>query len=289
MTSSQHYTYSILRYRHDSVLGESLNVGVVLFSKEVGQFKFKFNKKITRLKSAFPSLDPISYRSTIRVIEKGLSQFTGFSPKMMSPSAGGVREIVEKVLRQDDSSFHWSHVGEGITSDIEDEIQFLFRRFVTWNEEINPSRRSDSDVWRPVQKALKRKKLINHFEETKIESDLAEVKFDHAWKNGRWHVFQPLSLDLKTEDGIHDKVAKWSGYLLHLESEKTRFKPYFLLGKPQDPKLGEIYQDMIEALKKSPCNPEVYPEHKTDDLIDYIEDQIKSHDDKNRIRGIANS
>ena len=285
MSTTRHYTYAILRYRHDSIIGESLNVGVVLFAKNLGRFEYRFSRKFSRLKAAFPTLDGDAYRSTINAIEKGLKQYGGFVPSMLNPSASGVREIVERVLRQDDSSFHWSEVGEGVSLDIEDEVDFLFRRFVTWHEEVSPSRRTDGDVWRPVREALKQRKLNKYLGKTKIESDLTEVKFNHAWKNGRWHVFQPLSLDLKTEDRIHDKVAKWSGYLLHLESACEDFKPYFLLGKPQDAALTETYNDMIEALRQSPCNPEVYPEDKRDDLINLIEDQIKAHTKGRRMPG----
>lgn len=287
MSQTHHYTYAILRYRHDAIIGESLNVGVALFAKHLGRFEYRFSSKFSRLKAAFPSLDGDAYRSTIKAIENGLKRFEGFSPNMVSPSASGVREIVEQVLRQDDSSFHWSEIGEGISTDIEDEIEFLFRRFVSWHEEVNPSRRTDSDIWKPVREALRQRKLNAHFEQTTIQSDVTEVKFQNAWKNGRWHVFQPLSLDLKTESNIHEKVERWSGRLLHLESACHDFKPYFLLGKPSDSRLTETYNDMVEALRKSPCSPEVYSEDNTDDLVDYIEDQIKTHESQRRMPGLS--
>ena len=277
MSKSHHYTYAILRYRHNAMIGESLNVGVALFSEKNGRFECRFNHKYSRLKQAFPTLDGDAYRLTIIAIEKGLRQFDGFAPTMVSPASRGVREIVEQVLRQDDSSFHWSEVGEGVSLDIETEIDFLFQKFVTWHEEINVSRKKDSDVWRPVRDALKKRKIHGHIEETKIESDLTEVKFENAWKNGRWHVFQPISLDLKTEGRIHEKVERWSGRLSHLKSACDEFKPYFLLGKPSDPSLADTYNDMIKALRASPCDPIVYPEEETAEFIDYIEDQIRTH------------
>lgn len=289
MSKTQHYTYAILRYRHDAMIGESLNVGVALFSQHLGRFEYRFTTKFSRLKAAFPTLDGDAYRNTISAISRGLKQFEGFSPSMVSPSANGVREIVEQVLRQDDSSFHWSEIGEGVSLDIEDEIEYLFRRFVTWHEEVNPSRRTDSDIWRPVREALRKKKLSRHFTTTTIvsASTHVDVKFQNAWKNGRWHVFQPLSLDLKTEDGIQDKVMKWSGYLLNLQDQKNEFKPYFLLGKPTSQKLESVYEEMIQVLEKSPCDPVVYTEESTQDLIDYIEVEINTHENNRRMPGLS--
>ena len=271
-----HYTYSVLRYRHDAMSGETLNVGVVLFSAVNRELQTRFSTKYGRLKTVFPQLDGEAFRSTLRIIEKGLESLGPLGPRFMLGS-GDVRTLVETVLKQDESAFHWSEMHEGVTHDLQDEADYLFRRFVTWSQEASPGRRTDSDVWKPVKQALRARQIDVKLEAKEIRSNLTDVKFDHAWKNGKWHVFQPLSLDLQKEDRIQKKVAEWSGYLVHLQEASEDFQSYFILGKPQKSELLETYNDMAEALRRSPGNPLVYTDEQTDDLADVIEDQVKAH------------
>jgi len=50
-------------------------------------------------------------------------------------------------------------------------------------------------------------KVASILEKKTIATSKDEVEFEHAWKNGNWHCYQPLSFDLATVDSIQEKAA----------------------------------------------------------------------------------
>ncbi len=278
MSNRTPYTYTILRYRHDVVSGECVNVGVVLHAPERGFLKTKVSLRYGRLRKIFPDLDPEAFKSSLRAIERGLKSVARRERGDMLSKLVNAETISSGVLRRDDSSFAWSEIGSGISNDPESELEKLFERFVTWYDHDTPSKRTDEEVWKPVRDKLAAKNLANRLKKKVVKSDLTSVEFDHTWKNGALHCYQPLSFDLASKDGIQEKVARWSGYLYHLESAQEDFRTYFIVGGPSDPALRTAYSAAIKALKASPRNPEVYEEAKIDELVDLIEDEMRAHD-----------
>ena len=243
------YTYVVLRYRHDAIAGECINVGVVLHAAEQGFFDSKLNLHYGRLRQVFPDLEPEAFKASIYSIRRGLTAVSKREKGDMLSTLDSAERFARMVLPMDDSSFIWSPVGAGVTADPELELESLFKRFVTWYE---------------VEKT--------------VRSDLTSVEFDHTWKNGALHCYQPLSFDLASRESIQDKVAKWSGHLLHLQNAKVDFKPYFIVGKPTTPGLEKAYKTALAALKQSPNEPEIYEESELDELVDLIEDEMRAHD-----------
>lgn len=272
------YTYVVLRYRHDAIAGESVNVGVVLHCAQTGFLGHKLTLQFGRLRSIFPDLDGDAFRTSIRAVRHGLDTLSRREKADMLSRLETAESHAQAVLPKDDSSFIWGNIGAGLTADPQDEMERLFQRFVTWYEEDKISRRSDSDIWRPVRDKLSDRHLSDRLEATTINSDLTSVKFEHTWKNGALHCYQPLSFDLATEDNIQDKVARWSGHLLHLQDSSEEFVPYFIVGRPSDLSLTDTYQKAIRALKMSPHNPQIYEENQIDELVDLMHDEMLAHD-----------
>jgi hypothetical protein len=104
------------------------------------------------------------------------------------------------------------------------------------------------------------------------------VKFEHAWKNGAWHCYQPISFDLANDENIRDKARRWAGHMLALTNASEPFQPYFFVGAPTDEKLRLAYEAALKILKLSPVGPKVIEENEIDDLVRQIEDEIRSHD-----------
>jgi hypothetical protein len=102
------------------------------------------------------------------------------------------------------------------------------------------------------------------------------VDFEHAWKNGEWHCYQPLSFDLANEENIRDKARRWAGHMLALKDASEPFRPYFFVGSPSDQSLARAYEAAISILKLSPGEPQVIEENRIDDLVHQIEDEIGS-------------
>ena len=118
-------------------------------------------------------------------------------------------------------------------------------------------------------------KLADRLQRKKIASPIDSVEFDHAWKNGEWHCFQPLSFDLANEDNIRDKARRWAGQMLALKEPTEPFKPYFFVGSPSDQTLEDAYRAALKILKLSPCSPEVIEEAQIEDLVRRIVTEIE--------------
>ena len=61
-------------------------------------------------------------------------------------------------------------------------------------------------------------KLQKHVVKTKSDN----FEFDKAWKNGIWHCYEPLSLELQTKDNIKDKVYRWAGKIQGIKQAEEK-------------------------------------------------------------------
>lgn len=57
MTEQVPYSFTILRYVHDVIAGESLNVGAVVYSPPEGGLLAKVQGSTRRLRQTFPDID----------------------------------------------------------------------------------------------------------------------------------------------------------------------------------------------------------------------------------------
>jgi len=202
-------------------------------------------------------------------------KFEAGSMLSIESNAGDFAKFISKI---DDSSFVWSSVSSGITEDPNSAIEKIFDRYVAKFDSLDRSGRTDADIWRPVKDLLNSKQLTGRLQSKVIESDFDQVEFDHAWKNGKWHCYQPVSFDLVTEDSIRDKAARWVGHLWALREAHDDFEPYFLVGAPSNENLRPVYNRAVEMLKSSEGSPNVFTEEDVPDLVNEIEDQIRRHD-----------
>lgn len=179
------------------------------------------------------------------------------------------------MLPDDDSSFVWGPVGSGLTADPVGTLARLYERFVARYDERPRSHRDDAAVWRPVHDRLAELKLADRLQPKTIASPFDRVEFEHAWKNGAWHCFQPLSFDLANEENIREKARRWAGQMLALKEATELFKPYFLVGSPSNRALEDAYRAALNILKLSPFSPEVIEETRIEDLVGRIASEIR--------------
>jgi hypothetical protein len=281
MTSKAAYSYTLLRYVHDVMTGEFVNVGVVLFVPSMGLVDFKMRGTIGRLKGVFPDIDRRAFLSSMAAVRKGL-QLTAKCEKEagLLKSEGDAAVIARRAVPADDSSLQWSQCGTGLTADPKEALNRLFDRFVSRYDTQHRVRRSDDDVWRPVRQKLEERDLAQHLQEKSISGGLDDIVFKHAWKNGQWHVYEPLSFDLADADGIKSKAREWLGHLSAVVAggKAERFKPHFIVGAPDNPTLQDAYRKAIAILEQAPNKPEIFEESQLDKLVAQIEDEVREHD-----------
>jgi hypothetical protein len=274
------YSYTVLRYVHDVLTGEFVNVGVILFASKTGAFKFRTRTTIGRLKGVFPDIDRASFVSAMHAVRRGLQQIAKDEGKAgFLVSNGDAASVARKAVTLDDSSLQLSPCGTGLTDDPEKTLNQLYDRFVARYDIHVRNRRSDDDVWRPVRQKLEERDLAQRLQEKSIGGSVDDIVFKHAWKNGQWHVYEPVSFDLADADGIKAKAREWLGHLSAVVAGGTaeQFKPHFIVGAPQDPALKNAFETAIAILQKAPNSPEVFEENQIDTLVAQIEDAVRAH------------
>jgi hypothetical protein len=306
-TSRVPYTYSVLRYVHDIGTGEFINVGVVVTAPRVSYVGAKFKLTYGRVKKAFPSLDGEAFRTRMRRLQAafdGISEgdiavssrvavtavVTGASTAsvMLAQEAstsldsfkqsGAIERLVYSVIPRDDSSFQWSPPGSGLSKDLSATLADLYQRFVAQydNDAVNVQRKDD-DVWKHFRTELEKRNVLSHLQEKEIAVADDSVKFEHAWKNGSWHCYEPLSFDLASDASIKEKAHRWLGQVSSIKDAREEFNVFFLVGKPTDAGLHDAYEQAVSILRKAPASTVVDEEHAAE-FSESVAKAISDHD-----------
>lgn len=115
------YTYSVIRYVHDSISGECLNVGVVLSSQNRA-LEIRIPSSLVRVKNAFPDASVNTIRYALESFESRLENFL--------KTTGDFAEALSVALPPDEGSLRASELGAGLTSDLGMTADELLGRFV---------------------------------------------------------------------------------------------------------------------------------------------------------------
>jgi hypothetical protein len=276
--TEQSYTYVLLRYRHDPLAGEFVNVGVVLHSSGASFLGARVRHTLGRMTKIFSDLDGEAFKAALRSIESQVRKMARTEGGDILAKTNNAVSFAKRALPADDSSFVWGPLGSGIATDPEETLESLYARFVGRYDEAQKARRDDAAIWRPLRERLAARNLADRLQAKEIISPVDQVEFMHAWKNGSWHCYQPLSFDLASDENIKEKAKRWAGQLLALSDATEAFKPYFLVGAPQDARLMPSYRNALEILQRGPCHPKVVEEADFEVLARQIEDEILASD-----------
>lgn len=280
MTTKEPYSYVVLRYIHDVLTGEFVNVGLVMVTPGQSLILTKARKTFGRIKSVFPDLDSDSYKRAIEAVERGMKAVErGLKSEGLLRVDQNARDYGRIALPLDDSSLQWSPVGAGMTSNPQKTFDQLYQRFVARYDRPQERRRSDEDVWRPVEAKLKEQGVRVELEPKRIQGSTDAVEFRHAWKNGRWHVYEPLSFDLSDADHIKDKARRWLGHLSAVKAGAAEdVQVHFIVGRPQSASLVPAYRNAMEILRQVPFDNDVFEEDQIEDFVNRIEDEVRHHE-----------
>lgn len=147
MTEKQAYSYTVLRYVHDVVSGEALNVGVVMHAPASSFLEVRTRGTMGRLKQTFPDLDREAFANAMQAVRRGFATLAKHAHKMpLFDVHADARAHAVKVLPDDDSALQWSPTGTGVTTDPARTLDRLYERYVTRYDSTPVRRRSDDDV-----------------------------------------------------------------------------------------------------------------------------------------------
>jgi len=275
------YTYTVLRYVHDTTTGEFVNAGVALYSPESRFAGALCRTTHGRLSRAFPGLDGEAFKGLVRYVQSRLGELGGRlrSELPLNGMPDSVMDLAHAVLPPDDSSLQWSPPGGGLTEDPQQTLEALFSRLVTqYDERPQQERRTDEEVWRRYRRTLESQHVLRHLQAKRIAVDDDEVEFRYAWRNGVWHCLEPVSFDLSCPDSIREKAHRWLGQLSSVKDAADRFKVYLLLGEPQSDALRPAFDRAVSILHKLPVDNEIIIESNADRFSERFAHEIQVHE-----------
>jgi len=274
------YTYTILRYIHDTTTGEFVNVGVALYAPEFRLVRAQCQHKYSRIKSMFPGAHGQEIRAVLRHIENGFKKVASrLETQLPQEGINTALDAALKVLPKDDSALQWTPAKQGRCVGIEDELERLYTRYVSkYDPSSSDSHRIDEDVWRDFRKDLKERNLLKLFDQSKIvRTEDSEIKFEHAWKNGKWHCIQPLSFDLSSSDTIKNKAYRYLGEMTSIQRKANDLKVYVVAAEPGETSLETSFEQAIRLIGKSPIDISVYTESEKNELLDQLNEKVQHH------------
>ena len=276
------YAFSILRYVHDGVTNEFVNVGVAVYAGDSPFLKAKCTTHYGRITRMFDRIDGDRFKQMVRHIEEGVTAVGVRIRQRAMPFAEygtTIQALLKEVLPPDDSAIQFSEPGYGVSADLEGTLSQLYDRYVDRyaGEQELPSR-SDDEVWRVFRTPLERREVLGRLGPKKIVAPNYEYEFRAAWKNEVWHLYEPVSLDLVEPTSLLDKANRWVGRAASLAESPERFRIHLLLGEPQDQRLYGAFNKAINILGKMPGNPELVRESQANDFAAEVDRQIGVHE-----------
>ena len=119
------YSFSVLRYVHDPVTEEFVNVGVADFSPEARYVRAICTTSCGRIRRMFQGVDgshilQLAHYIQDRICASGLEYESGLA----------IEQLLSKVLPADDSALQFSKAGVGLSADLDRTLNELFQRHV---------------------------------------------------------------------------------------------------------------------------------------------------------------
>jgi hypothetical protein len=271
------YTFVTLRYVHDVVTGEFANVGVVLYAPEARHLEARFTTSYERLNALFLKIDHANYRNLIRYLDNRFVELAAeIRNEQSSKAVQAVEELVRRVLPKDDSSLQWSPPGGGFSSDLAETSRQLYARMVErYLHSGDVAGRNDEEIVKPFKARLK--KVAEKLQVKRIAAKDFDYKFNYAWKNAIWHLYEPVSFDLVDPDSIKDKANRWLGRGVALNDTSERFKIHFLLGEPKQPGTEKAFESAKHLLEKIPGQKELVRESELEAFADSVAVEMANH------------
>ena len=274
------FTYTVLRYVHDIATGEFVNMGVALYAPEAKYISALCNPRYGRLSKMFLDVNGDHLRSVMRYIQARFEEHaTKFNSEL--PLAGkpkSILEIAHSILPPDDSSLQWSEPNGGVTEDPAATLDQLYGRLVEKYEQRTqlPSRQDD-DVWKIFRKELESKQVLARMQPKRIVAKDYDYEFEHAWRNGAWNLYQPVSMDLLDAESILDKANRWLGRATNLRDSEEQFHLWMLLGEPRIEKLRPAYAKAMNILHKMPVKIDFVSEQEAGKFSSELAEEMAKH------------
>lgn len=276
------YSFCVLRYIHDSVTQEFVNIGVAMYSHQARFLRAVCTTHYSRVSQTFARIDGTRFRELTRYIQFEINKIgESLEAGLLFDSERSIEQLLSRVLPPDDSSIQFSRpAGAGLSTNLPQTLQDLFSRYVErYASRVETPSRSDEEVWREVfREPLERLHITGRLKPKRIVASSYDYEFQRAWKNEVWHVYEPVSFDLVRADSVLDKANQWLGRATILTESSEPFRMHVLLGAPQDQHLVGAFEKAQNILNKMPGKPELIRESEAEAFAEELASEIAAHE-----------
>jgi hypothetical protein len=276
------YSYAILKYRHDSAAGEVLNVGVAIYAPDSGVVAMCHDPRYSRLSQTFANFDGEMYRKVLGKLQMALA--TASKPLSgelfvleARESIADIGVLIRKVWPDQGLSYFHGPVVYGVTNDVGEELEHLFDRFVVSQSDPRDARErfNDQQLWGSFEKALSSRGILQVLKPVTIGSN--EIEFEKAYKNDRWHVFEPLSLDYLDGTAMKRRAFEVAGKAASVRDSEEVGVFTVILGPPRRAGSSKPFFAARQILEGAPGQIRVVDEDKVEGFAAQLESELRSH------------
>ena len=271
-------SYAILKYNHSQILGEELNVGILLIFPELKKVEFLFPDSIQRIKKAYPDASTEIIRTYLEHFKKNVKSKAKFLDKYLSNYEDFVTEYLIPV---DASSLQFTDFYHALYEGDYEKIALQYYNFFlsTYSKQVDQPRKQDKAITEVCKKLIvsKRpeieKKLHKDFT---ISEEKINFTSDLYWQNGTKNLVKGISLDYKEEEAIVNRALLIQNQLNHLEKQITdnNLRIDLLVGKPRNIDHSDAYKYAIGLLEDIKVNKSVVLENEIDTYAEKVAETI---------------
>ncbi|MEM9075437.1 MAG: DUF3037 domain-containing protein [Bacteroidota bacterium] len=257
---SKDYTYSILRYRHSPFIGESLNLGLLVFFFDENQFYFRYPNKVNRIKSIYDDISERVISSYLKEIEQKIEIINvRLDDFFIDEIENSFDQFVDNfVLPTDSSALQFDQATTGLKNKNNSSkiLKHLLKSYFQETSESKPDK--EYELGKRFYNSVKNfvnevgdSNQPNFYRDYKVQNSTGvEFNFKYAWKNGSLNLVKPLNFDLSEPRYIAKKAHENYGLFVDLEriAEKQTYRFDLLLGKPKDASLFKEYDHSLKLL-----------------------------------------
>ena len=275
------YSYVPIRYVHDVVAGEQLNVGVVMFAPTANFIEAKLaDRRTHRLAETFNGFDVDLHRLALKELRAGLSNLKargqGSQGAFFSDRVSDAGGLLRLLWPDKGTQYTFGEVGFGVADNLVRTLDRLFKRYVE-NQmpgEDSDDRVKDEQVWNRVLKSLRPRVPTSKLQKETVDTPSGPIELPYTYKNGKLNVFQPLSFDLADDRSISRKANTWFGMSVSLRQVGDVGPILYVVGPPRSQTKLATFNRAVGFLKTADVS--VYRETELDLFVEQAEKLVGS-------------
>lgn len=275
------FEYQILRYMPDRVNGEFVNLGVVVFHSTEQTLRSGFIHKAGRIADIFPGVNSRYLLKVVQAIQIDLDRISHQqTDKLPLERYQNIADITRKILPPDDSALFFTQPEKTLDVNAEVALNYLFNRLVSLHETGEDKEvKLDKDVWTKVyKKHFEAAGISKHLTAHKVKTKFDDFNFEHAWKNGHWNFFEPVTFNLNKIESVKHKVYRWAGQIDGLNTAGEELHLYLLSLLPEkNDELAAFVRELLLSKSNQKVKVELITKEQTDSLVKNLKEEINQH------------